>query len=78
MIRNGEAGISCAHCGFEVLVRTAENAAELAKEFEWRQGNPVCKQCGQSCVFEDYLGDDAPPDNAELCGERSESERAPG
>lgn len=55
MLRNLEAGIDCGECDHCIVVKTREACEELVEELEWRDGDPVCPECGALLTFEDYL-----------------------
>lgn len=57
MIREGQAGIDCAHCGYLKTAGTAQDASALEKTLEWRFGSPLCPKCRNAIVFENYIGD---------------------
>lgn len=56
MIDNGEAGISCEDCGFEVKITTGMEDHFLSSALAWTEnGNPVCPSCSAETDFHSYL-----------------------
>lgn len=59
MINDGEAGISCDNCWFEIVITSRESILWLESQLEFtKNGDPICPGCGDSVLYEDFINYD--------------------
>ena len=57
MLTNGEAGIDCDDCGYQLIAKTKSHEKEIIEFLVWPDDccDPLCPECGAQTTFESYI-----------------------